>query len=143
MCWAASRRYWATLSCVISASYMLSISDARTSPLPYLYFCMRTKFRSFFPSALMSCGNRESKLQNRHVFFMKQLKVFFSLSKLRLEISLHYDTTWLSHNVSCAYLIAPSEGTIILKDTDSTLLQQTVKPVSSQKLHGHHTNLAK
>lgn len=48
--------------------------------------------------------------------------------------------------MSCVYLIAPSEGTIILilqRGTESTLLEQTLRPVSSQKLHGHHTNLSK
>lgn len=34
--------------CVISALYMISMSGARTSPLPYLYLCMRTKLCSFF-----------------------------------------------------------------------------------------------
>lgn len=77
---------------------------------------------------------------------MKQLEVFFSLSKLCPKISLHYDPTWLSPNMSCVYLIAPSEGTIILilqRGTESTVLQQTVRPVSSQKLHRHHNNFLK
>lgn len=92
---------------VISALYIISISVARASPLPYLYFCMRTKLHSFFlPWWAVEIG----RASYRTDIYSLWSNWTFSLSKLCLKISLHYDTTWLSHNVSCVYLIASTEG---------------------------------
>lgn len=115
---------------------------ARTSPQPYLYFCMRTELCSFF---LLWWAVEIGRASYRTDIYSLCSNWKFSLCKICLEIFLHYDTTWLSH-VSCVYLIAPSEGTIILilqRGTAPNLLEQTVRPVSSQKLNGHHTNLSK
>lgn len=131
--------------CVISALYMISMSGARTSPLRYLYFCMRTKLCSFFLLWWTVEIGRASYTTD--IYSLWSNWKFFFLCLNSLLKYLYYDTAWLCHNMSCVYLRAPSEGTIILilqRGTESTVLQQTVRqPVSSQNLHGHHTNFSK
>lgn len=86
----------------------------------------------------MEIGCSDEQVTEQIHILYEATSSFFSLYKLCLEISLHYDTTLLSCSMSFVYLIAPCKGTIILilqRGTESTLLQQTDRPVSSQKLH--------